>query len=245
MDADGLSPRAATILRRAEETAQARAPAPPVEPVAPRAPDTAPSPSGLPSAGSPAPTFAPSAGSRSPAELVALVDQVVARTEEARNQLDALARTIERLSRRIEGQAATSPAAPAEPTVAPMPPPVDAPAAPSGVPAAAATAPPATVQALAAMSARPRPPRGAVRLAPADRPPPEAPRRTDTLGLEEPPERVNDSVRLLAVEMAVAGATRDEVAMRLRDAFGIADSRPVLDAVYGAGADARSRLPWS
>jgi hypothetical protein len=40
---------------------------------------------------------------------------------------------------------------------------------------------------------------------------------------------VSEGARLLAIQMAVAGSSRDEVARRLREEFGIRDSRAILD----------------
>lgn len=40
--------------------------------------------------------------------------------------------------------------------------------------------------------------------------------------------------RLLATQMAVSGSSREEIAQRLRNEFGIEDTRPILDAILGA-----------
>ncbi len=56
---------------------------------------------------------------------------------------------------------------------------------------------------------------------------------------------VSDSARLIAVEMAVAGFTRNEVAQRLASEYGIADATPVLDDVFGSGTSGDSRMPWT
>ena len=42
------------------------------------------------------------------------------------------------------------------------------------------------------------------------------------------------AARLVAIEMAVAGRTRDEVDAHLRDAFDVDDTRALLDDVFGA-----------
>jgi hypothetical protein len=42
------------------------------------------------------------------------------------------------------------------------------------------------------------------------------------------------AARLVAIEMAVAGRTRDEVEDHLRDAFDVDDTRALLDDVFGA-----------
>lgn len=42
-----------------------------------------------------------------------------------------------------------------------------------------------------------------------------------------------DAARLVAIEMAVAGDTREGVGRRLREEFGIRDPRPILDDAFG------------
>jgi hypothetical protein len=48
----------------------------------------------------------------------------------------------------------------------------------------------------------------------------------------------------VAIEMAVAGSTRDQVAHRLRHEYGIADPGAILDDVFGRGSGGASRMPW-
>jgi hypothetical protein len=43
--------------------------------------------------------------------------------------------------------------------------------------------------------------------------------------------RVSEGARLLATQMAVAGSTRDEIAWRLREEFGINDATAILDEI--------------
>jgi len=59
-----------------------------------------------------------------------------------------------------------------------------------------------------------------------------------------PPESDTAAVRLLAIEQAVAGATRGEVERRLRDEAGIADPQAILDDLFGAGTGPGARLQW-
>ncbi len=47
----------------------------------------------------------------------------------------------------------------------------------------------------------------------------------------EPDSRVSEGARLLATQMAVAGSTRDEIAWRLREEFGIHDATAILDEI--------------
>ena len=44
-----------------------------------------------------------------------------------------------------------------------------------------------------------------------------------------------EDARLVALQMAVAGRTRDEVAAHLRTAFDVEDPRPILDHVFAEG----------
>lgn len=69
-----------------------------------------------------------------------------------------------------------------------------------------------------------------------------APRRPEPAVAEEPPaapapdrssDAAHDAARLVAIEMAVAGDTREGVGRRLRDEFGIRDPRSILDDAFG------------
>ena len=53
-------------------------------------------------------------------------------------------------------------------------------------------------------------------------PPPPAPVRGSD-------PRAAESARMLATQMAVAGSSRESIALRLRDELGIADPHPILD----------------
>lgn len=57
--------------------------------------------------------------------------------------------------------------------------------------------------------------------------PPELPRSDDETRL--------DDARLVALQMAVAGRTRDEVGAHLRKAFDVPDPEPILDHVFAEG----------
>jgi hypothetical protein len=48
-------------------------------------------------------------------------------------------------------------------------------------------------------------------------------------------ETLLDDARLVALQMAVAGRTRDEVAAHLRDAFDVENPEPILDHVFAEG----------
>lgn len=84
----------------------------------------------------------------------------------------------------------------------------------------------ARVDALAAQQAAP----AGAPLAPLPRPP--------------RPADPDDAPRLLAVELAVAGATRADVDARLRERFGVSSTAELLDEVFGVGSSPSARLPW-
>jgi hypothetical protein len=54
----------------------------------------------------------------------------------------------------------------------------------------------------------------------------------------------HDAPRLLAIELAVAGATRADVDAELRRRFGVVSTGPLLDEVFGVGSAPGARLPW-
>lgn len=60
-----------------------------------------------------------------------------------------------------------------------------------------------------------------------------------------PPDRssdaAHDAARLVAIEMAVAGDTREGVGRRLRDEFGIRDPRSILEDAFGPESDSPGR----
>jgi hypothetical protein len=57
-------------------------------------------------------------------------------------------------------------------------------------------------------------------------------------------ESDHDAARLAAVQMAVAGSTRDEVERFLRDRFGLLEVDVILDDVFGTGSQGTSRISW-
>jgi hypothetical protein len=61
---------------------------------------------------------------------------------------------------------------------------------------------------------------------PVGTPPPPAP---------SPPDQPSEGAQLLATQMAVAGSTREEIASRLRNDFGVGDAESMLDSILGAG----------
>jgi hypothetical protein len=72
---------------------------------------------------------------------------------------------------------------------------------------------------------------------PASKPPP-APPPPRPIKPSAPPSSgvaASDGARLLAAQMAVAGSSREEIANRLRDEFGIQDAGPILDGILGSG----------
>jgi hypothetical protein len=73
----------------------------------------------------------------------------------------------------------------------------------------------------------PPPPPPLLRPVPSDPPPAAAPASRN--------ETLLDDARLVALQMAVAGRTREEVATHLRNAFDVKDPDPILDHVFAEG----------
>jgi hypothetical protein len=59
-----------------------------------------------------------------------------------------------------------------------------------------------------------------------------------------PPADPDDAVRVLAIELAVGGATRATVDAALRERFGVTSTTQLLDQVFGAGSSPNAHLPW-
>src|SRR3954462_15833227 len=57
----------------------------------------------------------------------------------------------------------------------------------------------------------------------------------DLPGPAAPPDP-NEGIRVVATNLALSGAARDEVDSRLRETFGAVDSGPILDEVFAASA---------
>lgn len=184
-------------------------------------------------------------------EISALTDSLVNRARAVAEQSDELIAALDDAGRRMIGQprggerspqpAATNgpgQQAPAAPPRDSAPPPAPPAAPPPQVPAAAAPAP--------AAQPPPEPPPEAPEPAPAPyAPPPSAPAPEPDPPAAPPPEppaaeaprsggkapAVSEGARLLATQMAVAGSTRDEIAWRLREEFGIEDASAILDEI--------------
>ena len=183
-------------------------------------------------------------------DLGQLLDTVEAGIGAARAHLVALSASLER----IAGELAVAPpglSAPAVPAPAPLPVPTEAaahgpaaapmvlppeleghatlpPSRPGGegttepaaepAPAASAPEPEAEPEPEPAATAEPEPGPPA--------PPPPAPRRPAS-------DAAHGAARLVAIEMAVAGDTREGVGRRLRQEFGIRDPASILDDAFG------------
>lgn len=239
---DSVSTRAQAILAAAEHAAQGGPPTGPTPPI------PAPTPASAWPPPPPPGSYSPSLPTTQPGQLLALVDAVVAGTEEAKRRLDELARTLEELTHRVQGETGAPPG----------------PFAPSPEPAARQPAPyaPAAADIMAAgnvmagemserfpseaspgaMSnrSRPRPPRGS-----------ERPRASAAVEAESgaqetpgPPDSLNSTARLIAIEMAVGGSTRIQVDRRLRDEYGFTDAAAILEDVFGAGSQPGTQMPW-
>jgi hypothetical protein len=149
-----------------------------------------------------------------------------ARLESLADELaDATAALRQELHRDEQQTAAALPGAPWPPQPAEPP---TAPAAPQPEPAT--PAPTWTRQQEPASPPPAQPP-----AEPAPAPAPSAPAG----GAEVP-----SAARLVAIEMAVGGASRADVERQLRTEHGIADPGELLDDVFGASSHASSTLAW-
>ena len=189
-----------------------------------------------------------------------LTDGLVTRAEEARAQLEDLASELRRATLELEGERRMSAelfespappaAAPAPPPVAapdpapPPPPPPPSPPAASGplAPSPSPLAPPPWEQTVSVPAPPPAP-----EPAPAPEPEPE-PAPAPFAGGEQPEDEPAPggpaNARVVAIQMAVAGASRGEVDSQLRERFGISDTTPILDDVFGESTDDSSRMSW-
>lgn len=167
-----------------------------------------------------------------------LVQERMHRLGELRRQFDDLLRSLGEVSEsaaredaRHFGRAAAPPlrhAAPASPRHTPPP----APRQPPPPPATMRPVPPAPA------AAPTPPPPSPARREPA--PPPPARRPEPVPSTSEAARRVEDKsdarfdgARLVALQMAVAGSTREEVHAELQRSFRLADPSPILDDVFG------------
>ena len=175
--------------------------------------------------------------------LAEMTDGIVERTEmlferidatgHVRRQFDELLRSLGEASENVAREsgarrAAPRPAAhvprsaphvPPATTHAPPPPPVTHTARPATRPAAAPPPPaPAPAPRRATVPPRPEPVQSV----------PEAPRRVDDHN-----DARFDGARLVALQMAVAGSTREEVHAELQRAFRLPDPSSILDDVFG------------
>ena len=159
-------------------------------------------------------------------ELSGLTDELVRRARSVAQQSDDLLSALDEAGRRVLETARgneAGPPVPAKPPQteeerqpAPSAQPTDRWRPAAERPATAAPPSPTPSQAPA-----PAPPESAPAQEPASKPAP----ATGNSG------HVSEGARLLATQMAVAGSTRDEIAWRLREEFGIQDSSAILDEI--------------
>ncbi|HYV16843.1 MAG TPA: hypothetical protein VE972_12585 [Conexibacter sp.] len=70
------------------------------------------------------------------------------------------------------------------------------------------------------------------------------PAQSDPTPFPTAPPEVPSAARLVAIEMAVGGSSRAEVAAHLRETLGVVEADELLDDVFGATSHAGSRLAW-
>ena len=183
--------------------------------------------------------------------LAEMTDGIVERTEmlferidatgHVRRQFDELLRSLGEASENVSRESGarraaprptahvprSAPHVPPATTHAPPPPPVTHTARPATRPAAAPPPPaPAPPPRRAPVPPRPEPVQSV----------PEAPRRVDDHN-----DARFDGARLVALQMAVAGSTREEVHAELQRAFRLPDPSSILDDVFGGPRRSRHR----
>lgn len=176
-----------------------------------------------------------------------VMDRVQSGLDASRRHLDALAEALQALANQLGVSVDTSAPAltarpeDAAPGLAPESAPVTPPPPPTPVPAALAgrTHAPGSSGASGevipvAEAAAPEPADALEAQAQAAEPAP----------LPPPTAAQLDSARLVAIELAVGGETRDVVGTRLFEEHGIPDPTQILDDVFGPGSAASSRMPW-
>ncbi len=164
-------------------------------------------------------------------ERAASVSDQLGEAEELRERLNGLlmglAKTAERVAREL-GTEVRGSAAEASP-------PPSAGRTPKGV--APAAAPSETALADAPAAAAPTdPPASTARVVELHRPPAPEPERGAERAESRAPVGEVDGARLVALQMAVAGSTRGEVAAHLSRAFQIGEPHAILDDVFGSGS---------
>lgn len=223
-----LSPRAAELLAAIDAEAAERR-----ERMAGESAGGPPEPATDPAGSSAAADFRlPPSDDGTPARLINVVQQIVRRTEEAHRRLDELSAAIDQVTHSLtaRGVIQDPPPKPSLPVPPVAQPPAGGPIRPPAPPR-----PPAQPR----PQAPPRRPPAPARRPPAPPTPPPAPPVAGPPG-----PAAHEGARLVAIEMAVTGASRGEVGARLKAEYGIADPRAILDDVFGAGSAASSRMPW-
>ena len=172
--------------------------------------------------------------------LADLSDGIIERTEmlfdridaagHVKRQIDDLLRSLGEAAENVSREAGTRRTAPRPATHTPRPSVAHAPAAHTPRPAAPPVRPVAPAPAPAPVSRREPAPTAHVRRPEPvqSAPPPEPPRRAD-----DKSDARFDGARLVALQMAVAGSTREEVHSELQRAFRLADPSSILDDVFG------------
>lgn len=145
-------------------------------------------------------------------------------------QADAIRRQSDRLVASLQEEGAATPVPP------PAQPPAPEPAAdqPAPAPRLSAVEPPPVAPPPVAPVPEPAPEEPKPEPAAAPEPPP--PASAPSPAKEEPGDDDQPSpaaARLLATQMAVSGASREEIEKRLQTGFGIEDTAPILDAILG------------
>lgn len=176
-------------------------------------------------------------------EMWSVADELIARGEAVRQRSDELLAALAYAKQGLEQALGASSPAPPQPSVTPQLPPQPAQQAPP-IPPQPAPQPPPQQPAQPAVQQPPPPmqapaPPAMQTPAPPPAPAPPAMQAPPTPAPSPPPAPVSqpsEGARLLATQMAVAGSSRDEIASRLFNEFGVQEPGLMLDAILGPAA---------
>lgn len=149
-------------------------------------------------------------------------------------QAEAIKRQSDRLLASLEG-AGTPVAAPAPAAATPPPPVQPTPPPPQAAPPPVESAPPppAPTPHLSAVEPSPAGPWAQPQATPPPSPPTPVPAPQPAATAQSQGGGSDAAARLLATQMAISGASREEIDKRLRTGFEIEDTAPILEAILG------------
>ncbi|MFN8161322.1 MAG: hypothetical protein U0R52_09815 [Solirubrobacterales bacterium] len=166
------------------------------------------------------------------AERLRSIDEITSRLveqgEEIRRRADALIAAFDEVTREVE-ELGRRPGEPSESAAVPPFATAAEPAPERGSPSAAAPPPPTGAEPRRTATA----PEGAGPLRPAPSRPRPRGGRADPSAARALPASRSAGTRLLVTQMAMAGASREEIEKRLREELGVRDGAQIIDSILG------------